>query len=730
MAQLISSLSLRASADVEEQQGKKVSGTIILSELPPRAAEALRSFDVDGDGLVDVDELLHASRLHEKAVNKALFYRRLFVILFGVFMAQLGSMFGIVFGVVDYTRTTNVAVPNTPGTLPVMTNKAGDQVLSVASLATPMAVSSVMPDTAWAQLKQFAVTNAITNSSISLNVLGWARIQTTAAQYGSIIRVITFAGTISLDGRQMSFTDSVAPIFAEAGFQVALSRRRLLDLSLDIVGFFNYLATFDLNALEAAATSRGASSLMALSNTTFTSLPAAYRMTTVSYQLCDASTTSVPSWCSSSTAAELTTSSPDFSGRFFTSSADIVTDGTSVLTTTTYSYTGRVDKQYANPTNGLLQAMLPSGKIGDGWINCLQNAELPGPSSIFGYLPRLNATPQFVDNNSTVNGVAARHFRFTAYWTAAMQAELVADHTADSTMEPAFDNTPVGTPYFTVEYYDSLATHVPLRLIGKANLIPDSLPTIVDITEFVAVTNPIVTWPGPTYDSSSSSFLEFCPNANIVTSGDSLLPPRTAVPLAPMPGLNVSASYTSNFTNFTPLGRRRLQQSYAPQTCVHIPLELAVCDVDMAFCAANAYSPFSFAIEASVASSGLMSGAMAAQVITVGPGQTKPAFSAAGCLVYGPGYSNWKSSVRKTCRGLIGYGRCKNLVPEINVCALYQTNPMYVGADVAMGFGVGSMNIQLLYYIVKKMLEINLGMSLNLQVWSHHWNFFTINFAV
>jgi hypothetical protein len=345
MAQLISSLSLRASADVEEQQGKKVSGTIILSELPPRAAEALRSFDVDGDGLVDVDELLHASRLHEKAVNKALFYRRLFVILFGVFMAQLGSMFGIVFGVVDYTRTTNVAVPNTPGTLPVMTNKAGDQVLSVASLATPMAVSSVMPDTAWAQLKQFAVTNAITNSSISLNVLGWARIQTTAAQYGSIIRVITFAGTISLDGRQMSFTDSVAPIFAEAGFQVALSRRRLLDLSLDIVGFFNYLATFDLNALEAAATSRGASSLMALSNTTFTSLPAAYRMTTVSYQLCDASTTSVPSWCSSSTAAELTTSSPDFSGRFFTSSADIVTDGTSVLTTTTYSYTGRVDKQ-------------------------------------------------------------------------------------------------------------------------------------------------------------------------------------------------------------------------------------------------------------------------------------------------------------------------------------------------------------------------------------------------
>ena len=126
-----------------------------------------------------------------------------------------------------------------------------------------------------------------------------------------------------------------------------------------------------------------------------------------------------------------------------------------------------------------------------------------------------------------------------------------------------------------------------------------------------------------------------------------------------------------------------------------------------------------------------MGGAMIAQVITAGPGQPSAAFSAAGCLIYGPGYSNWKSSIRQTCRGLIGTNKCRDLVPTMDVCALYGTNPMYVGADISMNINYGSMNIKLLYYIQNKILEMNMELMLNIgPFWSNHWTFFSALFYV
>ena len=164
-----------------------------------------------------------------------------------------------------------------------------------------------MPDDAWSQLRQFTITSAATQSTVSFTVLGWARIQNQGA-FGSIVQLVTYAGTITLDGRTMSFSPDAAPVFEEAGFMVAGTRRALLQSNVDIIGFFNYLQTFDLNALEGTALGAAAA------NTTFPAWPASYDLTTVTYIQCSAANT--PTWCFQDGAA-FTATNPDYPGKYF-----------------------------------------------------------------------------------------------------------------------------------------------------------------------------------------------------------------------------------------------------------------------------------------------------------------------------------------------------------------------------------------------------------------------------
>ena len=71
---------------------------LVLKELPDHVAAALSGFDLDGDGTVNLSELHLGADAGLKAVSKHNFYRKLFVILFGLWLAQLGSTFGVVFG--------------------------------------------------------------------------------------------------------------------------------------------------------------------------------------------------------------------------------------------------------------------------------------------------------------------------------------------------------------------------------------------------------------------------------------------------------------------------------------------------------------------------------------------------------------------------------------------------------------------------------------------------------
>lgn len=165
-----------------------------------------------------------------------------------------------------------------------MTTRDGSAIVSTASYSNAMPMSSVLPDTAFEALTKFSLTNPSTGSYMSMLVLGWARINGEGA-FGSTVRIMTFAGTITLDGRSMTFSDAVAPVFEEAGFTVTpltASRRRLLDIGTSLVGFFSYLAAFDLDALEAAALGTPGSA----APTPF-AFPAAYSMQVSVYTPCN-----------------------------------------------------------------------------------------------------------------------------------------------------------------------------------------------------------------------------------------------------------------------------------------------------------------------------------------------------------------------------------------------------------------------------------------------------------
>ena len=101
-------------------------------------------------------------------------------------------------------------------------------VVQTAEHTTAAPFSSVLPDSVFDQMLYISVSSP-TGSSVRLSVLGRARIVGPGA-FGSVVEILTFAGTITLDGRAMTFEDSVAPVFTRAGFNVgpAPGGRRLL----------------------------------------------------------------------------------------------------------------------------------------------------------------------------------------------------------------------------------------------------------------------------------------------------------------------------------------------------------------------------------------------------------------------------------------------------------------------------------------------------------------------
>ncbi|KXZ41751.1 hypothetical protein GPECTOR_295g796 [Gonium pectorale] len=79
---------------------------------------------------------------------------------------------------------------------------------------------------------------------LALKVDGVARVPMEGSVLGTVVRIVTSAGTITLDNTVVSFSSSIADIFEEAGFSVSRNRRMLLGI-YDVVGFFNWIEIYE-----------------------------------------------------------------------------------------------------------------------------------------------------------------------------------------------------------------------------------------------------------------------------------------------------------------------------------------------------------------------------------------------------------------------------------------------------------------------------------------------------
>ena len=365
------------------------------------------------------------------------------IILFMMWVLQVLATFGVVISVTLYTRTSVV-----PAGSSTLTTTDGRSVIQTAPFSQQSTLSSALPNEAFTSMTHFTATSP-SGSFIQLLVLGFARIQGSGT-FGSTVQLLTYAGTVTLDGRTIAFEDSVAPVFAAAGFSVSsdvqAGRRHLLDVGTDIAGFFSYMASFDLSALEASAMG-----VLAAPDTSFTPFPTSYSMAFTVYSVCDYKDD--PRWCSGDGAA-YTVPHPDFPGHlFFWENVSVVVRPSSVLSTSTFSYDGdRTDVTLLLKDNDLIATASSFSRSPDPWSNCVTQPSGQQTPTIFSYIQAQGIPPSFVGDAENVLGTPARHFSFTA-------AGVVLD------------------------YYDTRGdpTHVPLRFMAS---YPQQNVVFIDITTF------------------------------------------------------------------------------------------------------------------------------------------------------------------------------------------------------------------------------------------------------
>ena len=103
-------------------------------------------------------------------------------------------------------------------------------------------LSSTMPIESLIQLNYLYVENA-DGGELALKVTGVARIPVPFSILGSVVNILTAAGTVVLDGNDMTFQSDLEPVFETAGFTVRNAtgdgRRRLLEDGNTVNGLFH-----------------------------------------------------------------------------------------------------------------------------------------------------------------------------------------------------------------------------------------------------------------------------------------------------------------------------------------------------------------------------------------------------------------------------------------------------------------------------------------------------------
>ena len=202
-------------------------GSVSISTLPDKVQPALKIFDQDGDGTVDPKELMRAAEMYQQSKQSQNRMRKFIIGLVLFIIALIGINAAMTFMMVELAKETK-AEPD--GIMRVNTiDGTKGAVVRTAANGEPAPLTSALPDSAFAELKQFEIKSE-NGAFLSLMVLGWYRIPDAArSKTGNVVKIITYAGFIILDGAEMTFEEVVGKVFSEAGFDV-INGRKLLGL--------------------------------------------------------------------------------------------------------------------------------------------------------------------------------------------------------------------------------------------------------------------------------------------------------------------------------------------------------------------------------------------------------------------------------------------------------------------------------------------------------------------
>jgi len=202
-------------------------GSVSISTLPDKVQPALKIFDQDGDGTVDPKELMRAAEMYQQSKQSQNRMRKFIIGLVLFIIALIGINAAMTFMMVELAKETK-AEPD--GIMRVNTiDGTKGAVVRTAANGEPASLTSALPDSAFAELKQFEIKSE-NGAFLSLMVLGWYRIPDAArSKTGNVVKIITYAGFIILDGAEMTFEEVVGKVFSEAGFDV-INGRKLLGL--------------------------------------------------------------------------------------------------------------------------------------------------------------------------------------------------------------------------------------------------------------------------------------------------------------------------------------------------------------------------------------------------------------------------------------------------------------------------------------------------------------------
>jgi len=277
--------------------GARRNKEIYISELPPHVQEMLHVYDTDGDGKISLGELEAFASKEKVMEDKFHLYRILFISVFVLLAINLATTFGVVYGVVNYTKDAKVssasggAVWTTKnGGLTVQTansdfyispdgsfisrtdpNPTTPTPVATIGATTTLALSSNLQDAVYAQLQSISLASP-TGATITHNVVGFVRSPPPAGRPNAMgdVTLITPLGTIRISGSNLFYTDDSIynGIYGQFGFTTPASTGRRSLLQVGTTGSGTFTSTTAVVAATPSASTGVTTNAVTLTVTT------------------------------------------------------------------------------------------------------------------------------------------------------------------------------------------------------------------------------------------------------------------------------------------------------------------------------------------------------------------------------------------------------------------------------------------------------------------------------